>query len=85
MLAIHSGVTSPFVCHAMEFHFDRSEIFVHRDPKSGDVIQSGKPKSWDGVFALYRQGGVPEDFMGPSDRVQPRQDRDPFKGWTVLD
>jgi antitoxin VapB len=45
------------------------------------VVLSRKPESWNGLFALYGQGDVPDDFMGPADRKQPPQDRDPFKGW----
>jgi len=25
---------------------------------------------------------APEDFMGPADRRQPAQERDPFEGWS---
>jgi antitoxin VapB len=66
----------------MEFRFEGSEVFVRRDPKTGDVILSRKPESWDGLFALYGEGGVPDDFLGPADRKQrSSQDRDPFEGW----
>lgn len=65
----------------MEFRFTGSEVFIRRDPKTGDVILSSKPASWDGLFALYDQGDVSDDFMGPADREQASQDRDPFKGW----
>lgn len=64
-----------------EFRFEGSEVFVRRDPKTGDVILSRKPDSWDGLFDLYRRDDVPDDFMGPVDRSQPLQDRDPFEGW----
>jgi len=66
----------------MEFRFDGTEVFIRRDPESGDVILSAKPDSWDGLFALYDQGGVPADFMGPDDREHGAHDRDPFAGWT---
>ncbi len=65
----------------VEFRFEGSEVFVRRDPKTGDVILSRKPDSWDGLFALYGQGDIPDDFLGPGDREQPPQDRDPFEGW----
>lgn len=35
-----------------EFRFEGSEVFVRRDPKTGDVILSRKPDSWDGLFEL---------------------------------
>ena len=65
----------------MEFRFEGSEVFVRRDPKTGDVILSRKPDSWDGLFALYDKGDVPDDYMGLADREQRPQDRDPFKDW----
>jgi antitoxin VapB len=65
----------------VEFRFEGKEVFVRRDPKTGDVILSRKPDSWNGLFELYAMGDVPDDFMGPTDRKQPPQDRDPFKGW----
>jgi len=66
----------------MEFRFEGSEVFVRRDPATGDVILSRKPDSWDGLFALYGQGEIPGDFMGPADRDPAASDRDPFAGWT---
>ncbi len=66
----------------MEFRFEGKEVFVRRDPRTGDVILSRKPHSWDGLFALYGKGGVPTDFMGSSDRELSDRPRDPFAGWT---
>ena len=64
-----------------EFRFEGSEVFVRRDPKTGDVILSRKPDSWEGLFELYSGDPVPNDFMGKADRTQRSQDRDPFEGW----
>ena len=63
-----------------EFRFEGSEVFVRRDPRTGDVILSRKPDSWDGLLELHGQM-LPDDFMGPPDRSQPAQPRDPFAGW----
>ncbi|MCG6203044.1 AbrB/MazE/SpoVT family DNA-binding domain-containing protein [Rhodopseudomonas sp. HC1] len=65
-----------------EFCFEGSEVFVRRNPRTGDVILSRKPDLWDGLLALHQSADVPDDFMGPSDRNQPPQDRDPFEGWS---
>jgi antitoxin VapB len=62
----------------MEFRFEGSEVFIRRDPETGDVVLSRRPDSWDGLFELYGKGDVPDDFMGPVDRKQPPQDRDPL-------
>jgi antitoxin VapB len=65
-----------------EFRFEGTEVFVRRDPKTGDVILSRRPTSWDGLFELYGKDSVPADFLGEADRRQPQQDRDPFEGWS---
>lgn len=65
----------------VEFRFEGSEVFIRRDQKTGDIILSRKPASWDGLFALYDKEGVPADFMGPADREQDETPRDPFEGW----
>jgi len=64
-----------------DFRFEGTEVFIRRDPLSGDVILSRKPDSWDGLFALQRESDVPADFMGPADRDTCPADRDPFEGW----
>ncbi|MGE0007766.1 MAG: antitoxin [Parvibaculaceae bacterium] len=64
-----------------EFRFEGKEVFVRRDPATGDVILSHKADSWDGLFELYGNDQVPDDFMGAADRDQTSQDRDPFEGW----
>ena len=64
-----------------EFRFEGREVFIRRDPKTGDVILSSRPLSWDGLFTLYGQRDVSHDFMRSADRKQASQDRDPFKGW----
>lgn len=64
-----------------EYRFEGAEVFIRRDPKTGDVILSRKPDSWDGLFDLQGAEAVPEDFMGSADRSAPDQDRDPFDGW----
>jgi len=64
-----------------EFRFEGREVFVRRDERTGDIILSRKPESWDGLFALYGAGDVPRDFLEPADRRRAPQDRDPFEGW----
>jgi antitoxin VapB len=64
-----------------EFRFGGDEVFIRRDPVTGDIILSAKPTSWDGLFELHRLDNGPNDFMGPDDREQTAQDRDPFAGW----
>jgi antitoxin VapB len=54
----------------MEFRFDCSEVYIHRDLVTGDVILSRRPDSWDDFFASDGATGVPTDFMSESDRQQ---------------
>lgn len=49
-----------------EFRFEGSEVYVRRDPATGDVILSRRPESWKDFFAFLKTVDVPEDFM--SDR-----------------
>ncbi len=64
----------------LEFRFDCSEVYIRRDPATGDVVLSRRPDSWDGLFALYKTTQVPADFMSEADRNQGEQVRDPFAG-----
>jgi len=58
-----------------EFRFECEEVFIRKDPETGDVIISEKPSNWDGFFALLASTDVSEDFM--ADRGdEPPQERD---------
>ena len=46
-----------------EFRFEGKEVFIRRDPRTGDVILSRRSDSWESFFALTQEAGVPEDFM----------------------
>jgi antitoxin VapB len=39
-----------------------------RDPRSGDLISSETPRSWDEVFAALDSARIPDDFL--SERTQ---------------
>jgi antitoxin VapB len=64
------------------YRFDTSEVFIRKDPETGDVILSRKPANWDDFFAALKGANVPADFLTAQDRQQAQQDRDPFEGWT---
>jgi antitoxin VapB len=69
------------VCLPDEFRFEGDEVYIRRDPRSGNVILSSRPElSWMEFMALrHRLGEVPRDFL--SDRVQATQRRDPLESW----
>lgn len=57
-----------------EFRFSESEVYVRRDPITGDIVLSTRPSDWTSFFELLQQLDVPADFM--TDRVDPpAQDR----------
>jgi hypothetical protein len=38
---------------AADLRFEGSEVFIRKDPESGDVILSRHPESWDDFFDPY--------------------------------
>jgi antitoxin VapB len=46
-----------------EYRFEGSEVYVRRDPTTGDVILSRRPESWSEFFDLVKTVDVPEDFL----------------------
>jgi antitoxin VapB len=63
-----------------EFRFEGSEVYIRRDPETGDVVLSRRPDSWDELFTMDTLSAVPADFMSAADRQQEMHDRDPFAG-----
>ena len=62
----------------LEFRFDVSEVFIRRDPASGDVVLSRRPADWQGLLDAVAQNRD-EDFA--LERRPAKARRDPFKGW----
>lgn len=56
-----------------EFRFPGSEVFVRRDPKTGDVILSRRPDSWQDFFDLVDTLDIPGDFMSDRDLSPPQK------------
>ena len=61
--------------------FDSKEVFVRKDPETGDVILSRKPATWDDFFSALKGADVPTNFLDQKERNQGTQERDPFAGW----
>jgi antitoxin VapB len=57
------------------FRFSSSEVYIRQDPETGDVILSGKPESWDALFALADSANIPADFLRRRDRRPPKKRR----------
>ncbi len=51
-----------------DYRFGTDEVYIRRNPQTGDIILSQAPGNWDEIFAELDGAGVPEDFL--SDRAQ---------------
>ena len=58
-----------------EYRFTAKEVYIRRDPQSGDVILSQAPGSWDEVYAALDKAEFPDDFLADRSRG-PAQERD---------
>ncbi len=47
--------------------FDTDEVFITKDPKTGDVLLSTKPKNWDDFFTLIEQLDISETIQRDND------------------
>ncbi len=56
-----------------DFRFSGSEVYVRRDPATGDVILSRRPDSWQDFFDLVDSLDIPRDFMSKRDLSPPRK------------
>jgi antitoxin VapB len=65
------------------YRFDTEEVFIRKDPVTGDVILSRRPEDWTGFIAAAEKAQVPDDFLSPEERMPHGQteatDRDPFE------
>ena len=65
------------------YRFDTHEVFIRKDPVTGDVILSRRPDDWSGFLAAAQKVQVPYDFLSPDERLSQGhtsgQDRDPFE------
>ncbi len=65
---------------AAAFRFDAKEVFIGQNPETGDVILSRKPADWAGFLTTLKGTDIAADFLGPADRDQRIQSRDPLAG-----
>ena len=61
----------------LEFRFDVAEVFIRRDPVTGDVVLSRKPTDWQGLLDVVALNAS-EDML--IERRQSHTRRDPFEG-----
>ena len=58
-----------------EYRFTSNEVFIRRDPQSGDLILSQAPGSWDEVYAALDKAAFPDNFLVDRNQGLP-QERD---------
>jgi antitoxin VapB len=63
------------------FRFEGKEVYIRKDEKTGDVILSAKPTSWDGFFEARAAADIPDDFLSPEERAHGGFPPDAFEGW----
>lgn len=61
----------------VNYRFDCDEVFIRRDPETGDVIISKKPGNWEDFFEMMEAIDIPDDFMSDRDN-DVIEDRDLF-------
>ncbi len=55
-----------------EYRFKGAEVYVRRDPQSGDVILSRRPESWEEFFDLLKTLDIPDDFLSDRNDLPPQ-------------
>ena len=60
-----------------DFRFKGSEVFIRRDPRTGEVVLSPKPATWTEFFALADSVTIEPGFMEDRDQ-QPSEERNLF-------
>ncbi len=56
-----------------EYRFEGAEVYVRRDPETGDIILSRRPDSWQDFFNLMKTIEVPDDFLAERDETPPQK------------
>lgn len=64
-----------------EFRFDVAEVFIRRDPVTGDVVLSRKPADWQGLLDAVAQNKNDELLIERRSAPTPLARRDPFESW----
>lgn len=56
-----------------EYRFTTGEVYIRRDPQSGDLILSQAPGGWDEIYAALDKAGFPDDFLAERSQGLPQQ------------
>ncbi|MCA9877108.1 MAG: AbrB/MazE/SpoVT family DNA-binding domain-containing protein [Thermomicrobiales bacterium] len=65
-----------------EFRLAGTEVFIRKDPDTGEVVLTEKPQTWDAFFAARdaaaAAGELDEDFLDLEERKRQLPRPDPF-------
>lgn len=68
-----------------EFRFTSTEVYIRKDPETGEVILTEKPQTWDDFFAARdaaaAAGELDEDLLDFEERKRRLPRPDPFAGF----
>jgi antitoxin VapB len=56
-----------------EYRFEGSEVYVRRDPTTGDIILSRRPDTWEDFFEMMKTIDVPSDFLTDRGDARPQK------------
>jgi antitoxin VapB len=59
-----------------QYRFTADEVYIRRDPQTGDLILSQAPGGWEEIYAALDQAGFPDDFLAERDQGLPQQRED---------
>jgi antitoxin VapB len=59
-----------------EYRFNSTEVFVAKDPVTGNLILSEKQPDWDEIFAALDAAGFADDFLGDRQKDFPPERED---------
>jgi antitoxin VapB len=63
------------------FRFEGEEVFIRRNPETGEVILSARPPDWTGLIEALAQARTPGNFLDAAERAAlPESLRDPLDG-----
>lgn len=63
------------------YRFSGTEVFIRQNLKTGEVILSQKPLTWEGFFQALENTPVPKNFLNKRERSLKNKKHDPFQGW----
>ena len=59
-----------------QYRFTADEVYIRRDPQTGDLILSQAPGGWEEIYAALDQAGFPDDFLADREQDPPQQRED---------